>query len=290
MEAFSIHPANHEASINESVFTIAGSTGNQLRIVSWLPPKMKFLIVLVHGLGDHMLRYRSWASLFYNESIGIIGADLRGHGKSSGQRGNGTYFEFTEDIHEVLKYTHVQYPFVPKIIYGHSMGGNLALRYLIDNKPNILGVIATSPWLKLYKQPNSFVLGIVSFLRRVFPSMPLSNGIKPRNISNDPEIVKLYQTDPLIHKRITPKLFFSLNESGLFILMNKHKINIPLLVMHGSGDKITSCKASIEFATFTSDKTTLQIWKGAYHELHHEFEKKEIFYYILRWIERIATT
>jgi alpha-beta hydrolase superfamily lysophospholipase len=290
LEAFSLDSANNKSTHNESLFNIEGSNGNQLRIVSWFPPKMKTLIVLVHGLGDHMLRYRSWALLFNQESIGVIGADLRGHGKSDGQRGNGTCTEFTGDIHAVLKFTHEQYPFVPKILYGHSMGGNLVLRYIIDYKPNILGVIATSPWLKLHNPPNSFMLKIVSFLYRFLPVMPLSNGIKSKDISHNPEIVKLYQIDPLIHNHMTPKLFFSINESGLFILKNKHKINIPLLIMHGSGDKITSHKASSGFANLTSDKTTFKIWKGAYHELHHEFERKEIFYYILRWIERISST
>ncbi len=290
MEALRANKAKDEALINESFDFIEGSGSVRLRMVRWIPPKMKYLVILIHGLGEHVLRYRHWAGRFNTESVGVIGIDLRGHGESGGQRGYGSIFELTADIHNLMSHVHQQYPFIPKILYGHSMGGNLVLRYTIDYKPNILGVISTSPWLRLYKPPAGFILKIANLLRRFSPRIPLSNGLFTKYISRDPQVVKDYQTDPLIHPRITPKLFFSLNDSGEFILQNKHKINLPLLLMHGTGDRITSSKASTEFVSYTSDKTTLKLWKGAYHELHHEIEKEEVFQYILRWIEGLSSS
>ncbi|HEX2935122.1 MAG TPA: alpha/beta hydrolase [Bacteroidales bacterium] len=289
MEALRANKANDEALINESFGYIESVGGIQLKMVCWIPEKMSYLVVLIHGLGEHILRYRPWAGKFNDEGIGVIGIDLRGHGESGGQRGHGSIDEFTSDIHNLLTYAHRQYPFIPKILYGHSMGGNLVLKYTIDCKPNISGVISTSPWLRLFSPPAGFVLKLAEFMKRFSPRIPLSNRVFAKYISHDPAEVKLYQHDPLIHPRITPKLFFSINESGEFILQNKHKINLPLLLMHGTGDKITSCRATTEFENYTSDKTTLKLWKGAYHELHHEIEKDEVFRYILHWIEGLSS-
>lgn len=290
MEALEIKKATGETLINESFNVIEGSGGLKLKTVEWIPSKMEYLVILIHGLGEHMLRYRHWAALFNSHSIGIIGMDLRGHGASDGQRGYGSIEEFTADIHGLLNYAHQQYPFIPKLLYGHSMGGNLTLRYSIDYKPNLSGVISTSPWLRLYKPPTGLTLKIANILRRFLPRIPLSNGLFTEYISRDPVIVNKYKTDPLIHTRITPKLFFSINDSGEFIMQNKHKINYPLLLMHGTGDKITSCKATAEFATFTSDKTTIKLWRGAYHELQNDLEKEKVFAYILSWIEGLSSS
>lgn len=290
MEALRANKARNEALTCESIKFIEGSGGVRLRTVCWIPPKTKYLVVLVHGLGEHILRYRHWADKFNNESIGIIGFDLRGHGESGGQKGNGSICEFTSDIHALLSYAHQQYPFIPKILYGHSMGGNLVLRYVIDYKPNLLGVISTSPWLRLFKPPAGFMLKVVELLNRFSPRIPLSSGLFAKYISRDPKVVDEYQNDPLIHPRITPGLFFSINDSGGFILQNKHKINLPLLLMHGTGDKITSSTASTEFVNYTSDKTALKLWKGGYHELHNDLEKEEVFHYILHWIEGLSSS
>lgn len=290
MEPLRTNKAKEEAPINESFGYIEGSGGVRLRMVRWIPAKMKYLVVLIHGLGEHVLRYRHWAAMFNSESVGVIGIDLRGHGESAGQRGYGSVDEFTADIHSLLTYIHQQYPFIPKILYGHSMGGNLVLRYAIDYKPNIYGIISTSPWLRLYKPPTGFILKVANLLKRFSPRIPLSNRLFARYISRDPMVVHAYQSDPLIHPRITPKLFFSLNDSGEFVLKNKHKINLPLLLMHGTGDKITSSRATTEFVKYTSDKTSLELWKGAYHELHNDLDKEEVFHYILRWIEGLSSS
>ena len=106
-------------------------------------------------------------------------------------------------------------------------------------------------------------------------------------LTHDPDEIRHYEKDTLVHPLVSLKMLESLEEEGAFILKSKHKINTPLLLMHGSSDKITSSHATSEFAKFTSPNTTYKLWNGDYHELHHENEKNEIFAYIMNWINTL---
>jgi alpha-beta hydrolase superfamily lysophospholipase len=169
------------------------------------------------------------------------------------------------------------------------MGGNLVIRYAIDYRPMVAGVVSSSPWLRLNNSPSELLVKLSRMSSKFFPNLTVPNRMSAFELTHDKQVVEEYLADPLVHNRISVRLFKEITESGKFILLNRHKITSPLLLMHGSADKITSCKATSDFTNFTSDFTTFKMWKGAYHELHNEFEKVEIFQYILRWIERLPS-
>jgi alpha-beta hydrolase superfamily lysophospholipase len=260
--------------------------GFQLHTVSWLPVGMKAMVLLVHGLGEYALRYRPWIHNFYAHKIGFLAFDMRGHGYNAGKKGRFNYNDGLKDIDFLVRYMQEKYPFIPKLIYGNSMGGSFVLRYAIDYKPLVAGLIVTSPWIKLANPPSENLISIIRILHKFIPFLTVSNQLKPEDLSPDQNVVYNYAHDPLVHDRISPGLFLSIKESGEYILVNKHKINIPLLLMHGGNDNITSCAASSDFANLTGEYTTLRIWKNAYHELHHEIDKADIFNYVLQWIEQ----
>jgi acylglycerol lipase len=283
LEAYKLNYEDY-SDVKEKEISFKGYGDVPLHLVSWIPKNMKVLLILIHGLGDHITRYRQWANMFNSKNIGIIGFDLRGHGESKGIRGDANYKNYLRDIDLLVRYTHKNYPFVPKLLYGHNLGGNIALKYTIDYKPKIAGIISTSPWIKPYRT-SLILMGASRFLKKIMPFLTVSNKFDPNDLSHDKKAVESYRIDPFVHHKISPRLFLSILDAGRFILRNRHKINLPLLLMHGSSDRITSCKASINFTMFTSDNTTFRVWNGDYHELHNEFDKDEIFQYILRWIE-----
>lgn len=276
------------SNVKEKNISFTGYRGVKLNLVSWIPENMKVLLILVHGLGEHITRYRNWANMFNEKNIGMIGFDLRGHGESAGIRGDANYKNYLKDIDLLVNYTHKNYPFVQKILYGHNIGGNIALKYVIEFRPKILGVISTSPWIRPFRPPL-MAIGLSKFLNRFAPFLSLPNPINPSNLSRDKTVIDSFITDPRIHYKISARLFLSMLDSGKYILRNRHKINLPILLMHGSNDKITSCRASMNFKMFTSDNTTFRIWNGAFHELHNEFEKEDVFNYILSWIEKLTS-
>lgn len=270
---------------------IKGKKGYSLHRVVWMPESSpKAIIMIVHDIGDHILRYENLAYFFTNEGFGVIGIDLRGHGKSDGKRGCGGYNDLLYDVNELVNQTHKTYPFVPKVLYGNGLGGNLALLYAIKQNDPVQGLIVTSPWIRCRHTHNYFFQSGSSLVTKLFPFLRISNNVNSKYLSHDLAIHNNYVNDKLVHNKISLRLLKEINVAGSIILSNRHKCNIPLLLMHGESDKVTSWHASAEFSRYTSSKTIFKLWDGYYHELHNEFDKEKIFEYILPWLNNISYT
>ncbi|MFZ5648849.1 MAG: alpha/beta hydrolase [Bacillota bacterium] len=246
----------------------------------------KGVVCLVHGFGEHSGRYHHVASYLTGAGYAVASFDHRGHGKSGGQRGHTTSYQaIMEDIDLLLDDAGHRYPGLPCFIYGHSMGGNLALNYTLRRKPPLLGVIATSPWLRLSASPPAALLAAARVLNKLAPSYPLPNSLDAKGLSHDPEVVRAYDSDPLVNRKITTRLFFSIHDAGLWALDHASEFHLPLLLMHGGTDPITSPEASSQFAGRIPGRCTLKIWEGLYHELHNEPQKGEIIGFIVNWLD-----
>jgi alpha-beta hydrolase superfamily lysophospholipase len=241
-------------------------------------------VILVHGLGEHIGRYSAWAGDLKQEGIGITGVDLPGHGYSGGRRGDIRGIEVIDEIIGRLLVKAVKtFQDTPLFLYGHSLGGCLVLDYILRNEPGIAGAIVTSPWLKLTKAPARAKLLLAAAVRRVYPGLRQPSGLNAAHLSRDQGVVEKYMTDPLVHDRISVRLFHMATMAASRALAGAHRLKIPLLLMHGSDDLICSPAGSREFASMTP-MAELEIWNGGYHELHNEFFRQDVFKYITRWI------
>jgi alpha-beta hydrolase superfamily lysophospholipase len=241
-------------------------------------------IILVHGIGEHIKRYSHWVEWFSAEGIGFIGVDLPGHGRSDGKRGHiNNYSVLSEMIDTLINITTKTYPEVPIFVYGHSLGGGIVLDYLLHNKKVIKGAIVTSPWLRLAFEPARIKRLIAGLLKNIVPALSQSTGLIVSYISHDKEIINKYLTDPLVHGKISVSFFYGAVTSARYSLSHASSLNVPLLILHGSDDQITSPEASLEFAS-QSSLAEIKIWDGGYHELHNEPFKKDVFDYIINWI------
>jgi alpha-beta hydrolase superfamily lysophospholipase len=212
--------------------------------------------------------------------------DLHGHGRSEGKRGHIKSLEILlDDIDMLFQKSDELFPGYKKILYGHSMGGTLVLNHIIRRNLQVDAVIVTSPWLKLFNEPAPFVIRITGYLKKVLPSLTISNQLKAEQISHDPEVVRDYDRDPLNHDRISLKMFHEIYQAGYHALRNLNKINCPFLIMHGTTDTITSPKASEDYVLNTSNRTNLKLWNNQYHELHNEFIKEEVHSFIISWLD-----
>jgi alpha-beta hydrolase superfamily lysophospholipase len=243
------------------------------------------MIILVHGLGEHIQRYSNWAELFKNKGIGFIGVDMPGHGRSPGRKGHISGFALVKEMIDILLNTSRQtFPGIPLYLYGHSLGGGLVLNYLVRTNPKVNGAIITSPWLKLAFEPPRSKLALASVLNHIVPGFVQSSGLNPDFLSHDPEVVKRYKNDPLVHGKISVSLFNIAVKAAKFTLENASSLKVRTLLLHGSDDKICSPEGSREFAA-NSAKADLKIFEGGYHELHNEPFKIEVFDYIIKWVE-----
>ncbi len=247
------------------------------------PPKA--IICMVHGHGEHIGRYEHLAAALNDADYTFIGFDHRGHGQSDGTRGHiPSYETLLDDIEIFLAEIEEDYPDVPRILYGHSMGGNLVLNYALRRTPDIKGIISTSPWLKLAFEPPAIQVFMGKMMDKIYPAFMQSSGLETSSLSRDPNVVRAYEEDPLVHDKISARLFVGMYESGLWALEHAAEISLPLLLMHGSEDKITSAEASREFAEKAGENVTLKIWDGLYHETHNEPEQAEVFSKIINWL------
>ena len=263
--------------------------GLDLFVNNWQPETQpKAIINFVHGLGSHSGRIEEYAMKFVDAGYAVLTFDLRGHGMSEGKTGYAKSYDFImKDIDNLIAHSEKIYPNIPKIIYGHSLGGNFVLNYVLTHNFDCEGAIVSSPWLRLEMQPSKIKIFTAKLLATLFPSLVMPTGLNPHFLSHDIEKVNEYINDPLVHYRLNLKLYNEICEKGDWILNNSDKLSMPLLLMHGNADKITSHKASEEFAAKSKKHTKLKIWDDKFHELHNELNKDKVFEYVLNWIDQL---
>lgn len=254
--------------------------------VKWLPVDApRAVIVLVHGLGEHCLRYQRLAAFFNQHGFAVYASDHAGHGKSGGKRGHVDSYEwFFAEIDALIQLARRDFPALPLFLYGHSLGGSIVLAYSLTKEPAVAGVIATSPGLKLVKDPGILLL-FGKVLDRIAPSTAMNNGLVAEGISRDAAVVQAYKDDPLVHPWISARLALELIRKGEWIRANGDRFPLPLLLLHGNRDILTAVEGSRELASRNTVSITYIEWEGGYHELHNEPDQQLVFNAILNWLE-----
>jgi alpha-beta hydrolase superfamily lysophospholipase len=189
-----------------------------------------------------------------------------------------------DDIALLIKQAGGRYPGLPTFLYGHSMGGNEVINFTLRRKPDLKGVIATGPLLRLAFQPPAAQVGLARMMNGIFPAFTQKSGLELAALSRDQKVIDAYVKDPLVHDKITARLFVELFDSGEWALSRAAEFTLPFLLMHGSADRLTSANASREFAQNGGGNITLRIWEGWFHEIHNEMEQAEVFKVMVDWL------
>ena len=267
-------------------FHLHTSDGLALQGVHWPLAQPTGVVALLHGLGEHIGRYQHVADRLNQAGYAVMGFDQRGHGASPGRRGHTPgYGLLMESIDRLLGAVNQAYPNRPVWLYGHSFGGNQVLNYVLRKPQQVAGVIASGPWLRLVMNINIVKVGLSKIAYYVLPRYTESNRVEARLTSHDPAMVSAYATDPLIHDRVTARLFVSAQRAGLYALHHAAQLQIPCLVMHGGEDPITAPTASRSFCVRAGENATYKEWPGLYHEVHNEVERGEVLDYVVHWLD-----
>jgi alpha-beta hydrolase superfamily lysophospholipase len=266
---------------------LTAKDGIQLFCRAWLAEKPKSMIAFVHGLGEHSGRYAHVADFFNKNEYSFFAFDNRGHGQSEGKRGHApNYDSYLYDIDVFLDYVTAQSAGKPIFLYGHSMGGNLALNYILKRKSTIKGLIVSGPWIQLAFQPKPVLVTVGKLMRSMVPGFTQDSGLVQAHISKDSSVVEAYKNDPLVHSKITASASMSLLEAAAFLDSYAGLMPVPALIMHAREDLLTSQPASEAFSKRVSGPITYKKWEGMYHEIHNEPQKLEVLNYMLGWLER----
>lgn len=272
--------------MQERDFNWTTTDGIRIYAVEWQAEAPRGAICLVHGLGEHIGRYAHFARYFTGKGFSVLGFDRRGHGRSGGRRGHSPNMSLLlDEIAQLLVEAKVRYQNLPVFLYGHSMGGNLVLAYSLSRHPDIRGVVASAPWIRLAFPAPSVKIALGKAARALYPAFSQHTGLKTEQLSKDPDVVRAYEQDPLVHSRITAAMGVGILEQARWLDEYTGAFPLPLLIMHGSEDHIISPEGSRQLALRLGGDITYREWEGLYHEIHNEKQQGGIFDYTCHWLE-----
>ena len=272
--------------MKQNSFKLKSVTGKNLYGHIWLPAtEVKAVIILIHGFGEHCLRYTSYINQFSDNGLAFISMDQLGHGQSEGKRGViKSYQQLLDDIDQLINKAEEYFPQLPKFIYGHSMGGNIVFNHLLQRNFPFKGGIISSPWLKLVNDLNPLSKLLVCGLSCFIPNMTIKSGLESKYISTSKPEVDKYAHDELNHGRISFRLLNSIINQGKWAMRNTHHLKTPCLLVHGNKDYITSHIASKQTAQKGSHLITYHEYDGMYHEIHNDLKSTQLADDCIKWI------
>lgn len=259
---------------------------------TWLPQDPpRAAIILVHGLGEHSGRYENLARHCTDLGFAVHAIDHYGHGKSDGHPGYverfSVYLDGVRALHEYVRQLHGE---TPVFLLGHSMGGLISAAYLLEQQHAFRACVLSGPALKSDAEPPALVMVIVRLLAALLPTVPLL-GLDPAGVSRDPEVVRDYVADALVHHgKLTARLIAEMSKAMRNTLAQSGAIRLPLLIMHGDQDVLTSPAGSQALLdAVSSEDKTLKLYPGLYHEIFNEPEKDDVLTDMTNWLEAHLT-
>lgn len=255
----------------------------------WVPQQPERVMVIVHGIGEHIGRYAAVAESFMEQGYAVTGIDHYGHGKSDGTRGTTKGIPFVFDyLESFIEQVKEDFGNKPVVIYGHSMGGGIVTGFLLHRQPALLAAVISAPALLLAKQPPAVLRGILKVISKIAPRLRIAQGLDINKISHDPLAVETFKNDPLRHDRISLRLANDMITNGRWCLQHADLLRIPALLIHGNADAFTGVKGSRLFAERAPEQLlTYKEWDQAYHELHNEPFGREVLLFIAGWLSAI---
>lgn len=267
--------------------TLAGVAGSRVAYRTWEMPEARAALLVVHGLGEHSGRYAEFGESMATRGISTFALDLRGHGLSSGRRGHVPRFGvFLEEIDRFRREVDgLAGAGVPLFLFGQSMGGLIALRYLEDWSGRFRGAVIAAPWLATAMPVPRWKVAAATALMRILPALPFRHGIDPAALSRDAGIVAAYRADPLVHRSITPRAFHEVSAAMHAVLQRHDRIRDPVLFLIPGDDRVVDSDRSLRFArAIVSADVAIRVYPGHYHELLNEPDRARFCGEIGDWI------
>ena len=271
--------------MTETVGTYTTTDGAELLTRSWTIDEPRYDVLIVHGLGEHCGRWADPARFFNEHGANVSSYDLRGHGRSSGDRIDIEDFElFYNDISEMAADT-VATTGRPWVLYGHSLGGLECAGYLINDiapHPNL--AVLSAPAMTATRGIDNVLKVAASVLGTIVPKMSIGSGITGDQLSRDAAIGEAYFADGLVETKATTRFGKSVFSEQAKLEGHHGDITIQTLVIHGADDQLVQPSASAGLAA--SGGVERRVYAGLRHEMHNEPESAQVLGDITDWIDR----
>ncbi|MDQ6720871.1 MAG: lysophospholipase [Candidatus Dormibacteraeota bacterium] len=264
---------------------VESADGAKISFRGWPHAGAEITFAVVHGLGEHGGRYQGFAKGMAKHGMGTYAVDLRGHGKSPGQRGHvDSWSQWIDDVSAFVKHIS-EFAEGEVVPVGHSFGGAALLSTVLAGKlPSTRRFIVSSPALKVKVAVPAWKIRLGTAASRVLPRLALDNEVDPRLISRVPGVVEAYRTDPLVHAKISSRMYTEWLAATKDILDRAGEIKIPFLILAGTDDGLIDPDGSKELHDRAASMSELRLLEGRYHEPFNDRDKEEVFKLISNWL------
>jgi alpha-beta hydrolase superfamily lysophospholipase len=265
--------------------TMNGVGGLRIFARSWRPEgRPRAVMLLIHGFNSHSGYYLWAAEQLLELGLAVYALDLRGRGRSDGER----YFiekfsEYQSDVDLLVKLARVREPDLPMFMLGHSAGGVIACNYVLDHQADFAGLVCES---FAYRVPApDFALAVVKGLSHLAPHAHVLK-LPKAEFSRDPKVTKALIDDPLLADEVQPtKTVAEMVRADERLKRDFKDFTLPLLIIHGTKDTVTRPEGSKEFFDNASSKDkTLKLYEGYFHDPLNDLGKEAVMDDIKGWI------
>ena len=266
---------------------VPGPGGLGIFVRSWHPGgKARGVVVICHGVNSHSGYYAWTAEQLVASGLAVYALDLHGRGQSDGER---FYLDkisdYVHDVHAVVILAKSRDMGVPVFVLGHSAGGVVSCVYTLEHQAELAGLICES--FAFQVAAPDFALAVVKGLSHLAPHAHVLR-LKNAVFSRDPQVVEAMNRDPLIANEVQPtKTVAELVRADERLKAEFPLITLPVLILHGTADKVTNPKGSqLFYETAGSTDKTLKLYEGHVHDLLNDFDKDKVMADIQGWIDK----
>lgn len=264
------------------------AAGARLHLQKWLPDtKPKAIILLVHGYAEHAGRYQYFAQHCVGKDYAVFALDHWGHGQSDGTPGYVPEFSvFHDGVDQLAACAQHDFPDLPVILVGHSMGGLICATYLLTKQSGFFACVLSGPAIKAAEEPSAFLKAISGFLSRFFPKSGVLE-LDPNGVSRDPQVVADYLADPLVYNgKMGARLAAEMLNNMTKIQKHAAQISLPMLMLHGEKDSLAAAEGSRFLNShISSTEKQLKIYPELFHEIFNEPEKDKVLNDMTDWLD-----
>ncbi len=270
--------------------TFIGKGGIEIFFQSWTTPNPRGVVVIAHGLGEHSGRYENLIKLMSGKGVSFYALDHRGHGRSGGRKGHvDSWMDFIYDLKLYVNFVKDDNRKIPMILLGHSMGGLIACKYALTYPDDMDALILSSGAFIFAVKLPAWKESLARSISKYVPTLAMSNGLNPADLSHERETVVTYMSDPLVHDKATARLYTEFLNASQDCLARAKELTMPMLVFHGRSDKIVDYKGSeriFETASTARRDKSLYIFPNLFHETMNEAEgdRNRVLDIVSRWI------
>jgi alpha-beta hydrolase superfamily lysophospholipase len=252
---------------------ITARDGMKLELHEWLVDDPRMTVVLLHGYAEHCGRYAHVAKAWNARGIQVVGCDLRGHGKSEGERGYVERFEdYHRDVDALMDAAKTRAKGTPIALFAHSNGGLIALHWLLTgNGRDLAGVLISSPFLGLAVKASPLKLTAGKLMAKLLPKLGLPGGFTGKDVCTDETFQRQYDGDPMIFKKVNARWFAEAMSAIDLVHARCSQLEAPLLLLYAGDDRIVSAEATDRFCRgLTCQQLTTERLDKHAHELVNE--------------------